>query len=422
MKKKNYFKILLLITCFSLSITPLFAGGEAEKGAEAKKKAEEVSITFLTPPWGAPPDKELLEEFEAEHGINVEVIAHPLNEVYSKIMLASVNRKSPADVFYEGEEGMTHVVTPGYAEPLDKYIEKWEVDINDFVRWDDWVVDQKIYGIPNYAQLVMMDYNEEKLHKAGFSSPPETWNQLVEMASQIKKSGIEEYPVSFGAISWSWYLIALSMGDEMFDSQQQPVFDRKGSPARDAMRLLMDMFRESELISPSIVGKPHDMFLGGIGTFHQSWQGAYNLMNNPEVSSQAPNIRYMLFPDTHYTWDLDSAVGISKYSPNKEAAWEFVKWYVGRDNQVAILQVYGLTPSRRSVQEYCMNQGLIHQYDVQVEQAKYVRPLPRDKKWWGEWDTYINDILRKGIQGYIEPDAIVDDLSNKWNELRTKYE
>jgi len=419
---KHYLKVFVLVTCLLFTAATIFAGSEGESDQKVEKKAKEVTITYLAPPWGVPPDKELLQEFEKEHGIKVEMITHPLNEVYSKIMLASVNKKCPADVLYEGEEGMTHVVSPGYAEPLDQYIDEWDVELSDFVRWENWKVDGHVYGMPNYAQLVMMDYNEEKLKQAGLSEPPATWDQFVEMALQIKESGVEEYPVSFGAISWSWYLMALSMGDEMFDSRQQPVFDRDGSPARKAMKLLIAMFRESELISPSIVGKPHDMFLGGIGTFHQSWQGAYSLMNNPEVCMQAPNIRYMLLPDKHYTWDLDSAVGISKYSEHKEEAWEFVKWYVGLENQVDVLQVYGLTPSRLSVQRYCRDQKLIHQLDVQLEQAKYVRPLPRDKKWWGEWDTYINDILRKGIQGYVGPDEIVDDLSDKWEELRSKYE
>ena len=34
---------------------------------------EGTTITFLTPPWGVPPDLALLEAFEAESGITVEV-------------------------------------------------------------------------------------------------------------------------------------------------------------------------------------------------------------------------------------------------------------------------------------------------------------------------------------------------------------
>ena len=37
-----------------------------------------------------------------------------------------------------------------------------------------------------------------------------------------------------GAINWSWWLIALSMGDPMFDDELNPVFADDGSKAREA--------------------------------------------------------------------------------------------------------------------------------------------------------------------------------------------
>ena len=42
-------------------------------------------------------------------------------------------------------------------------------------------------------------YNEELLKAAGFDAPPQTWEELTEMAAVIKEKGIVEHP-----IVWSW--------------------------------------------------------------------------------------------------------------------------------------------------------------------------------------------------------------------------
>ena len=47
--------------------------------------------------------------------------------------------------------------------------------------------------------------------------PPKTWADLKQEAMTIRDKGIDQYPIAFGAVDWSWYLMALSMGDPMFD-------------------------------------------------------------------------------------------------------------------------------------------------------------------------------------------------------------
>lgn len=49
------------------------------------------------------------------------------------------------------------------------------------------------------------------------------------MARALKGQGLDEYPIALGAIDWSWYLMALSMGDPMFDADLNPVFADEGS-------------------------------------------------------------------------------------------------------------------------------------------------------------------------------------------------
>ena len=129
----------------------------------------------------------------------------------------------------------------------------------------------------------MLDYNTAKLGEAGFDAPGTTWAEIDEQARAVKEQGVEDYPVSFGAIDWSWYLVSLSMGDPMFDADLNPVFADEGSKAREAMALLLSWFAD-EIISPALLSgtTQHDNLRGGTGTYHQGWQGSASVGNNAE--------------------------------------------------------------------------------------------------------------------------------------------
>ncbi len=379
------------------------------------------SITFMTPPWGVPPDN--AKAFSDSTGIKVEVISLPMDQLYTKVQVATTANQKPADVIFLSEESPSYIVAPGFVAPLDSLVKgDKEIDLGDFDRVDFWTVKGKLYGIPSYVQMVMMDYNEARLKKAGFSSPPTTWADLRKEAVQIKRRGIDKYPIAFGAIDWSWYLISLSMGDPMFDSDLNPVFSNPGSKARAAMAMLLGFFKDG-LITPAMLSEttPHSIFMGGTGVFHQSWQGAYGLMNNPSSSKQAPNVRYMLLPEVGNTWSLDAALGISSKSKAQASAWKFIKWYVGDANQRSIFQAFGLIPARKSLQAALNSEGKIAQYDVLQEQAKHVNQLPRYATWWGPWTAKTTELLRQGIQGSMTADQVVDAIAKDWNDRKAEY-
>ena len=392
--------------------------------AETEAPPAGVTITFMTPPWGVPPNETLLNAFESETGINVEVISIPMDQLYSKVQVAASANQEPADVIFLTEEAPSFIVSPGFVQPLNQFIETDpEIKVENFDRVDFWTLDSKIYGLPSYVQLVMMDYNEAKLQEAGYTEPPKTWLELYDIAKEIKAKGVDQYPIAFGAIDWSWYLMSLSMGDPMFNEELNPVFSQEGSKARQAMTLLITFFTE-ELITPAMLSEttPHAIYMGGTGVFHQSWQGANAVMNNPDSSKQAPNVKYMLLPEEGYTWSLDAALGISKDSDNAEAAWKFIKWYVGEANQRAIFDAYGLTPAQSAIHEALNKEGKITGFDVIQAQAQKVHQLPRFVPWWGPWTTKVTEQLRLAIQGSITPDQAIDAIADEWNSLKSEYE
>jgi multiple sugar transport system substrate-binding protein len=386
-----------------------------------------TTITMLTPSWGVPPDPALLQAFEDESGITVEIIGGEgvaLDKLFTDVVTANATGQAAADVIFLTEEAPSNVVAIGGVEDISDLVEANGTDLSVFDQVDFWQDGDALYGIPVYSQLVMMDYNAARYAEGGFEAPPTTWAELTDAARSLQEQGIDANPISFKADDWSWYLIALSMGDPMFDEDLNPVFADEGSKARAAMDLLLTWVNE-ELISPGIISNEttqHANFWAGNGVFHQGWQGSASAGNNPERSAQAPNVEYLLLPEEHYTWSFPAAVGIGAGSENRDAAYQFIEWYTSPENQQAIFNAYGLYPSRPAVAAELNDAGAIDGYDVIVEQAQYLNELPRQALWWGPFANAVDEQILLGIQNGSSADEIVDALADEWNALKSEYE
>ncbi len=403
---KRILTLVLLIFLLSLGVA-----GQAQD-----------SISFLTPSWGVPPNG--VDAFTEESGITVEVQSVQLADLFSRVQVSAAAGEAAADVIFITEEGISNIVATGNMLPLNDLLDNGDLDLDDFEFLDFFSIDGDRYAVPSYLQLVMMDYNTAKLAEAGFDAPPTTWADFDMMARAAKEEGVDEYPIAMNAIHWSWWLIALSMGDPMFDDELNPVFADEGSKAREAMALLYTWFAD-ELISPEILAgtiSQHSIWWSGIGVFHQGWQGSVRVGNNPDVSAHAPNVAYMVLPEVGNTWNLPAGIGIHVDSENVEAAWEFIKWYVDDQNMIDIYNAVGLYPSRISVSSALNEAGAIEGYNVMVEQAMHVNDLPRAELWWGPWVTSVSEHIREGAATGMSSDDIIDALAEEWNELKAEYE
>lgn len=391
----------------------------------APSMAQDKKITFLTPPWGVPPDEDALKAFEKEAGFTVEIQSVQMSDLFTRVQTSAAANQPAADVIFLTEEAPSNIVATGNMLALNDLIAATaDLDLKDFNKVDFWTQDDQVYGIPVYLQLVMMDYNTEKLKAAGFDAAPKTWAELKDQAKAIKEKGVDNYPIALGAIDWSWYLIALSMGDPMFDADLNPVFADQGSKAREAMSTLLSFFSE-QLISPDILAgsaSQHTSFWSGVGAFHQGWQGSVAVGNNEKTSKQAPNVAYLMLPEVGNTWSFPAAMGIDKNSPNAAEAWKFIQWYVKPENQVAIYNSVGLYPSRTSVAEQLNKDGKIAGYDTIIEQSKHINELPRYSVWWGPFTQKVSEAILQAAQKGTSADEVIDALAKEWNDLKAEYQ
>ena len=107
-----------------------------------------ASITFLTPPWGVPPDQEALEAFEAESGITVEVIdAGQMETLFTNVSVAAAAGEPAADVIFLTEEAPSNIVATGNVEDISDLVAAAGTDLGEFAQVDFWQDGDALYGL-----------------------------------------------------------------------------------------------------------------------------------------------------------------------------------------------------------------------------------------------------------------------------------
>lgn len=401
--------LFVLVPCFA------FAGG-AQEVEEAPEK-----LVYLTASWGAP-SQELLDKFEAETGIKVEVSSLKEADLRNKVMTAAAGKTSPADVIFTGISNFGVFGHSGILKPLDDIVS--DETFGSLIGKQFFQIDGTTYCVPMYQQMVMIDYDKAALAKIGLEgSDIKTWDDFEAAALKLKAEGIMEYPLAFAVRHWSWYLMALSQGSTLFDADGNPTFNDPADPGYKAFLQLIRYFKEG-LISPERLSSPnaHPSFWSGQAAFHQAWQGSLSIANNPEKSKIAPNAAYLLQPNQHFTWSLPAGLGISAYTDYPKASQQFIDFLISEDVQRFGYESNGMFPALISLFEDLGEAGDIEGWEVMSEQAKYLIPLPYNTPWFAEFETELKEVLISVAREEVSAEEAIQDLAAFQQELKAEYE
>lgn len=150
----------------------------------------------------------MARRFENENpGVKVITQAIPWDAAHEKL-LTSVVGGLPPDVCQLGTTWMAEFATLKALEPLEGYIENSQaVKPGRFFEgsWNTVVVGEKIYGIPWYVDTRVLYYRKDLLKEAGFSHPPETWDELKQVCRNLihtKDGKIDRYGISLPVRGW----------------------------------------------------------------------------------------------------------------------------------------------------------------------------------------------------------------------------
>ncbi|WP_026688866.1 ABC transporter substrate-binding protein [Alteribacter aurantiacus] len=350
MKKANWLKVLGMGSLVTVAgvLTACGDGGN-DAGGDGE---EEVTIR-LTGWQSSPTEQRYFEEtiaaFEEEYPhINVQV--DTIADQYMDVLRTRLIGGEAADVFFLDAFEAPGLIQSGVLEPLDGYITD-EFDIDDFQEplIDAFRRDDQLWGLPKDTSTLALFYNEDHLEEAGYDGPPETWEELEEMAETLTEGN----RYGFGVVTDLARLkfIAESGGGQIVEDNRASFSDPS---VLEALQPLIDMRNEKEIAaSPADVGAEWggDMF----GTERASmiiegnWMLEFMEDTFPDVNFGVAEIPTINGEQGSMAYTV--SYSMNSASDHKDEAWQLIEFLTGKEG-MEIWTSSGLAlPSRESVAE-----------------------------------------------------------------------
>ncbi|MBE3102781.1 MAG: ABC transporter substrate-binding protein, partial [Bacilli bacterium] len=239
-----------------------------------------------------------------------------------------------ADVIWPAEFAQAQ-----YALELDRFIEADGINMEDYFPGtvQSGNFNGRQYAMPKYTDAGLLFYRTDLVE-----TPPATWDELFEMASELKgKEGTKfgylmqanQYE---GMITNAIEFIA-SYGGQVVDENNEVVVN---SPETVAGITKMVEFVNSDFVPNNILSfqetETNNAWVGGQAVFARNWPYMQSTSEDKDVSEVAGNVGFAVLPsgdDTNAATLGGWMSMINRYSENQEAAWEFVKFMSGPEGQ-----------------------------------------------------------------------------------------
>ena len=326
--KKRICKMLTLVMTGSMVLgvtSPVYA----------EKKDDVTKISFAI--WDEvqkPVFDEIIEKFETENpDIDVDLQLTPWSQYWTKLD-AAMGSNSAADVFWMNTY-LPKYAEAGVLEPLDEYIEKDEINMDDYVSVlkDSYNYKDVQYCIPKGMDTVQVFFNKAIFEKYGVEEPQTgwTWEDMTDIAKQLKtkitEAGSDEYPIlmELDAQPSFFNFINQSGGFVLSEDMKTAGFDQKGTvKAFSDMVSLMDegLMPGSEVLSDT---KGTDLFLSQKGAilFMGSWKTS--VIDEASFADQIGTIAMPAKEAGNQSVIGGLGYAINANSENKDASWKLVK-------------------------------------------------------------------------------------------------
>lgn len=420
-------RILSILLCTVLTAALAVGCGSKKEDTDTDKKEKDKGkeITVMVPDWAVPGD-DMLEKFTEDTGIEVVMNVVGWDDIRDKVAIAASGGTAAADVIEVDWSWVGEMNSAGWLEELDMSDE----DKADMPTLETFSIAGKVLAVPYANDYRIAYYNKEHFKAAGVEKAPETWDEVYEALKKIKEAGVVEYPYTMpmnadesATTSMMW----------MAFSRSGQVFNEDGTLNKEAVTDALEF--EKKLVDEGFTD-PASKTASGMDAYRKLTSGEASFMvgptkfvglsNNEEECSVVGQIEAILLPGrdgtSPQTMPLPEAVGVTKFSKNKDAAKEFVKWYTSAETQKELFAANSSIPTRNSVLEELINDGTIKNAGAMLDEAKLIKsPFPNGiPDYYSEMSNAIYNNVNKMVMGEISAQEAFDAMDKKVTELAGK--
>lgn len=281
--------------------------------------------------------RQWVEEYERTHpDIDIELQSIPMEEYLNRLIVAQAAGTGP-DIISVLNTWGPQLVYDGVLEPVPADL---VADVrNQYipVAVEGATVDGQIWGIPFEVGNYALVYNKKHLQEAGFSGPPRTWDELVQMGAKLTRRAadgtVERYGFAFlagweSAVVHPYLGLLWSLGGDFL----APDFSRatfNGPEGLAALEAELQLFRSGATdVSASVwefpQGRVSMMIMASWyesslkQAFGSEYEATVGVAPIPAINGKSVNAAY--------SWWL----GVNAQSRVKKEAWDFIRWFTAQ--------------------------------------------------------------------------------------------
>ena len=332
-----------------------------EKAFDWKRySGKEINVVLALQPWS---DflKPKIPEFESLTGIKVHLEVLPEDQSRQKLAIAFTSGKGEVDVFgsQRHQEGIKYYQA-GWYEPLARFAKDPQYSSPDFdvsdlsaKAIDDATVNGGLIGISLYTDLELLMYRKDLFAAAGVRVP-QNFADLEDAAKKLTDKAKGVYGICLrgkGAATTTIFSGFLhGMGGSWADKDNNPALN---TPA--ALKAFDYYGRMAREYGPPGVVNYHwfqcqNLVASGKAAMWVDSTVQASALFDVKISQVADKMSFAVFPEgpagrkpAGGSWYLS----IHSKSKNKEAAWYFIAWAVGKENSLKA-QLHGIPTARIS--------------------------------------------------------------------------
>lgn len=399
MKKKLAAMLILAMTGTML----LSACGSKEE--DGKTSDGKVKIRFAS--WDEAEDVDAqqaaVDKFNEAHD-DIEVTLEAYGGEFDTKISAGMGSNDMPDVMYMWNY-------PAYAqglEPLDSYIEgegeEYKENFYDTL-WNYNSYDGSTYGIPIGFTTHALFFNKDIFKEAGVAEPTNdwTWEDVQKAAKTIteKCDGKKGFSFQMKPDPYDYEMYLWSNGTAYVNEDGELEGNLNSDEAKEVFKMFQDMEKEGYAVATEKSGT--DEFRSGNTAMYVYGSWSINTLKEDEVNFGVVNIpSFGKQPSVSIL--SSSGISMSKDSKNKEAAWEFIKFWTSEEMNkerigMELPVLYSVVES-----EGIMDQPEYAPFYTMLEQSSDYTPASFIYESWSE----LSENLSLSFERVFNPSAMED--------------
>lgn len=284
-----------------------------------------------------------------------------------------------------------------------------------------------IYGVPWYTDAGMLYYRRDLLERAGFSEPPQTWEELKEQARAVQEGEGTRYGFVFqgadyegGVVNGLEYI--WTSGGDVLDGERVII----DSP--EATRgLTIERGMAADGVAPQGVSQYKEqesatIFLSGDAVFMRNVPRMYALASDPEESKIQPDvIGVSALPVAEEGLESYSSLGgwnlfLNANSENPDAAYEFIRFISDPEQQKFRAVEGSVLPTRQALYEDPEVLEEVRVAELGQEAIRNTRSRPVSP-FYSDMSLRMADGFARSLRGEAPPEEVLGELKGELEEI-----